>query len=921
MASKELKKAMDDLLRKKNRRIVTGTVRSGRRTEIITVGKQGKYIRYRTPKSGDASDLALLPTITSAIINSRGGKIRVKKSDYKEKVRRRKISTLICLVLDTSSSMVMDAKMRGIKDSLNGLMLDIYQKRDRISLVVCFGRSAEVVLPFTSSVEKGNQFIEQLKFGGTTPLAAGMRRGMENLLTKTRIEKDTNSLLIIVTDGSANTPLVPGVDVDNEVKETAANILKHNIPVLVIDVNIKGSEMAEEIARLCDGKYFKIDHSEVLGSTTSIDDVMKFDRVMEHVTLALVDPNMKGILFKAQDRNMVSDVLTYLDTLAIEFKAVSGCHSGCDPDDPEAFCHHCKLKYVDQEEPPEMNTSLRTYPIVSLSSFGTADELIGDIFVRFLATPSYLHKVNRGILFIKDIDTLSKEVVDILVETLKTRNYTLEKDGMSMTFPTKFSIIGTLSNDEASVPKELEGQMTMVIDTEPEKNLEYNTKFIQYEKEFDADPAGFENKLDRGRKESIMEIIKARKMLRGVSTPDILNMALDIYSQDLSKEDCFPSKLKAMAKVMAAKKMKSEVTEIEAVEAIEILRRQKRLKPGTIEISPNLTPFIEISERVAEAEIIRDKLMSTLVAKDEIGGVMIRGFNADAVRTALRSLQDMSLHLMVPKGCKYECDPNRSEEFCPECRLKYHDDRLEIEEQPMPVVFLPPEVGLKQLKGEIFVKYVVSPNLLSRAHRGIVFIEDIDLLKPDIADAMAQVMSTKTNIVERGSVLIENPCRTLVIGTISDPDAEVHPVIIDHMTAMLEASDHDRTMIKLKSLGYLEEFGSNPEMFSKQILADIDRATSSVIEGQELFNEVSILDSQLDLIVRICNEFDVEGNSTEFNVEKVAKTLAAIRGSKKVDDMDIINASKMVLPLAALTSQEMQDYISRSLKDMVLQYA
>ncbi|MCK5037522.1 MAG: hypothetical protein KAS16_00335, partial [Thermoplasmata archaeon] len=78
---------------------------------------------------------------------------------------------------------------------------------------------------------------------------------------------------------------------------------------------------------------------------------------------------------------------------------------------------------------------------------------------------------------------------------------------------------------------------------------------------------------------------------------------------------------------------------------------------------------------------------------------------------------------------------------------------------------------------------------------------------------------------------------------------------------------------------------------------------------------------QLDLIVRICSDFEVEGNSTEFNVEKVAKTLAAIRGAKRVEDMDIINASKMVLPLAALTSQEMQDYISRSLKDMVLQYA
>lgn len=920
MATNELRKAMDELLKKKSRRIVTGTVRSGRRTEIITVGKQGKYIRYRTPKSGEMSDLALLPTITSAIMHSKGGKVHVKKTDYKEKVRRRKISTLICIVLDTSSSMVLDAKMRGIKDSLNDLMLDIYQKRDRISLVICYGRSADVVLPFTSSVEKGKQFIEQIQFGGTTPLAAGMRRGLENLLAKTRIEKDTNSLLIIVTDGSANTPLVAGVDVDGEIKETAASILKHNVPVLVIDVNIHGSQLAEEIAQLCDGRYFKVDHSEVLESA-SIDDVMKFDRLLDLVTLTLVDPGMKGMLFKAQDKTLVTDVLTYLDGLAIEFKAVSGCHSGCDPDDPDAFCHHCKLKYMDLDEPVEIQTSLRTYPIVSLSSFGTKEELVGEIFVRFLATPSYLHKVNRGILLIEDIDTLDQEVVDTLVETLKTRSYTMEKNGMSMTFPTKFSVVGILSDDNAEIPKALDGQMTLVVDTEPERDLEYNTKHIQYEKEFDSDPAGFENRLDRTRKEHIMEIIQARKMLRVVTTPDILNMALEVFSQEISKEECFPPKLKALARVMAAKKMKSEVSELEAVEAIEILRTQKRLKPGKIEVAPHLQPFIKISESVAEAEIIRNKLLSTLVAKEEIGGVMIRGFNADAVRTALRSLQDMALNIPVPKGCRYECDPQRPEDFCPECRLKYHADKLEIEEQPMPVVFLPSNVGLKQMKGEIFVKYVISPNLLSRANRGIVFIENIDLLKPDIADAMAQVMSTKKNIVEKGSVIIESPSRVLVMGTLSDPDGEVHPVIMDHMTAMIEASDLDRTMIRLKALQYLEEFGSEPELFSKQILKDIEANTESVITGQELYSEVTILDSQLDLIVRICSDFEVEGNSTEFNVEKVAKTLAAIRGAKRVEDMDIINASKMVLPLAALTSQEMQDYISRSLKDMVLQYA
>ena len=150
MESGDLKKVMGTLLQHKSKRIVTGKVRTGRRTDIMTVGKQGRYLKYRAPKTGGVTDIALLPTIKAAIMHSQRGKIEVKKRDYREKVRRRKISTLICLVLDASSSMVMDAKMRGIKESLNEMMLDAYQKRDRISLVIAYGRSADVVLPFTS---------------------------------------------------------------------------------------------------------------------------------------------------------------------------------------------------------------------------------------------------------------------------------------------------------------------------------------------------------------------------------------------------------------------------------------------------------------------------------------------------------------------------------------------------------------------------------------------------------------------------------------------------------------------------------------------------------------------------------------------------------------------------------------------------
>jgi magnesium chelatase subunit D len=82
MGSGDLKKIMTAMLQQKSKRIVTGTVRTGRRTDIMTVGNQGRYLKYRSPKTSGVTDIAILPTIKSAIMHSQGGKIEVNNRVY-----------------------------------------------------------------------------------------------------------------------------------------------------------------------------------------------------------------------------------------------------------------------------------------------------------------------------------------------------------------------------------------------------------------------------------------------------------------------------------------------------------------------------------------------------------------------------------------------------------------------------------------------------------------------------------------------------------------------------------------------------------------------------------------------------------------------------------------------------------------------
>ena len=922
MGSGDLKKVMNQLLQQKSKRIVTGTVRTGRRTDIMTVGNQGRYLKSRAPKTSGVTDIAILPTIKSAIMHSQGGKIEVKKRDYKEKVRRRKISTLICLVLDASSSMVMDAKMKGIKDALGELMIDAYQKRDRISLVSCYGRKAEVVLPFTSSIDKGQQYIDKLEFGGTTPLAAGMRQGLDNLRAKLRIEKDTNPLLVIVTDGSANMPIVPGEDIENEIRDTCATIERSNIPTLIIDVSKTGSNLAREMADIAGGYYFQWVHSDAPDDRVNIEEVMEFDKVLEYVSIGLVDPNFKGVVFQSGRKKIVRDVLQFVDFLSLEFRAISGCPVGCDPSDPEAFCYYCKMKYLDAEEPPEISTSLRTFPIAQLNKENTSTEMMGEIYVRFLATTSKLKEANRGIVFVENIDLLDEEMAKTLAHTLRDRTYTLEKDGKSMIFPCKFSLVGTLSKKGAEVYPQLAEQITLFMKGQDEQDLEYKTKYIQYGKDYDADPANFLTKLDRSRKEWMIQYLKARKIMPEINVSEILEKTIERYSTELSNEDCFPDKLKGLAKVITAKNFGTEVKESDVAEAIEMVKKQYIIqKDGEIDIPPILQPFVGIAEAVAESEVLKEKLLLLLISMEEMGGALIRGFSPDSVRTALRYLQDMDFSIDIAKGCVVSCDPKRPEEFCPQCRLDYEYDRMKVEKQKLPVVFLPNNVSIEGLRGSVFVNYVVKPNQLTRAHRGILFVENIDDLDYDVETALASALATGKNTVERNGTVVEQPCRILLIATVGDEEAELHPLIQSKLSVLIEATSEDRTIIKVKALSHLEEFGSRPELFNSKILEDKESARDSVIHGQEIFSNVRITDAQLDLIARMCAEFDVEGNSSEFQIESVAKSLCALRGERRVDDDDIIRAAQVVLPLTISSSQEDREEMAESIKQMVMQYA
>ncbi|WP_048063306.1 hypothetical protein [Methanococcoides burtonii] len=137
---KAVSKILTDFAKnKQKKKVVSGRLKSGRRAEVLTKGKRGRYVRYKMPED-KITDIAIAPTVRAAAYHAKDGKIRIKKSDIREKIRRRRISTLINIVFDTSDSMDEKEKIKITTDVVLALLKDAYQRRDRVSLVTYNGR-------------------------------------------------------------------------------------------------------------------------------------------------------------------------------------------------------------------------------------------------------------------------------------------------------------------------------------------------------------------------------------------------------------------------------------------------------------------------------------------------------------------------------------------------------------------------------------------------------------------------------------------------------------------------------------------------------------------------------------------------------------------------------------------------------------
>ena len=202
---------------------------AGKRSTTRTSRKRGRYTQAR-PANGDLTDIALDATIrqaalqqverraerqTEAVPALDAGQQEPRSSDHltilpqdiQKKLRVRRASNLILFVVDASWSMAGAQRMEATKGAIMSLLVDAYQKRDMVGLVVFQKEEARLVLPFTSSVELAQRALRHLPVGGKTPLSAGLMLAYRAFRRELRLYRETMPLMILLTDGAGNVSL------------------------------------------------------------------------------------------------------------------------------------------------------------------------------------------------------------------------------------------------------------------------------------------------------------------------------------------------------------------------------------------------------------------------------------------------------------------------------------------------------------------------------------------------------------------------------------------------------------------------------------------------------------------------------------------------------------------------------------------
>ena len=283
----------------------------------------------------------------------------------------------------------------------------------------------------------------------------------------------------------------------------------------------------------------------------------------------------------------------------------------------------------------------------------------------------------------------------------------------------------------------------------------------------------------------------------------------------------------------------------------------------------------------------------------EVGGVLVRGEKGTAKSTAVRALARLLPPMRVITGCPYSCDPESPN---PECPAGPHPENAPWKWRPVRLVELPVGASTDRLTGTLDIEKALSegekafePGLLAAAHRGILYVDEVNLLSDHLVDLLLDVAAMGLNYVEREGVSIRHPSRFILVGTMNPEEGELRPQLLDRFGVTVEVSGNDDESERVEIVRRRLRYEADPTAFAEWWAGDDDELARGVEEARRRLGATHLPEETLHKIAALCTQFGVDGLRGDLVTAKAARALAAWEGRGVVATDDVRRAAMLAL--------------------------
>ncbi len=283
-----------------------------------------------------------------------------------------------------------------------------------------------------------------------------------------------------------------------------------------------------------------------------------------------------------------------------------------------------------------------------------------------------------------------------------------------------------------------------------------------------------------------------------------------------------------------------------------------------------------------------------------IGGVLVRGEKGTAKSTTVRAHAALLPQITVVDECRFSCDPDAPDPSCPDGP---HPADTVSHVRPVRLVELPVGAAEDRVTGALHLGKALAdrtaeyePGLLALAHRGVLYVDEVNLLHDHLVDVLLDAAAMGRSTVERDGVSVEHASRFVLVGTMNPEEGELRPQLLDRFGLAVDVAAPRDPHVRAEIVRRRMAFDADPAGFTARWAERDAEWSRRVVSARELAAQVVLSDDALVSIAEVCAAFDVDGMRADLVTARTAIAHAAWHDRREVTREDIAAAARLALP-------------------------